>query len=292
MSRLSHHNPNYQHAEGAFDAAYHLEMVRDLERVQAGKQAIDQTLSKEDTFLELGCGSGIFSIHAARKCKKVYAVDIDAQILEIAKKNAATAGVSHKIEFIHSDVFNLQLPERCDLLFCEMMSIWAINEPQVAVVRYARKHLLKENPVLIPRRILNLVELGQTDYTIDGIEIKASIAQFSGIKAPRIITESRLVSTLNLDQDIPDQMDLKITMTALVTAEINCARLSSIVEFAPGVPFYSTDSLMPLTIVPLEQAMKVEAGQIINFHARYMHRSGLEKGQFWVEAGKIKADLT
>lgn len=57
--------------------------------------------------LDMGTGSGIQAVTAANKTgvSHVTAVDLNSAALESAKKMASDEGVSNKIEFIHSDLF-------------------------------------------------------------------------------------------------------------------------------------------------------------------------------------------
>jgi SAM-dependent methyltransferase len=57
------------------------------------------------TIADLGCGIGIQAIFFAKYCAKVYAVELDVEKLEYARKNARLYGVSN-IEFIHGDVLS------------------------------------------------------------------------------------------------------------------------------------------------------------------------------------------
>lgn len=62
---------------------------------------------KENTFLELGCGSGIISLYAAKKGAIVTATDINKTALEYLKKAALKNNLSLELTF--SDLFgNLQ----------------------------------------------------------------------------------------------------------------------------------------------------------------------------------------
>jgi 2-polyprenyl-3-methyl-5-hydroxy-6-metoxy-1,4-benzoquinol methylase len=59
------------------------------------------------TVLELGCGTGRNAVFMAQKGCSVTAVDLSAEAIDIAQKNAQEAGVS--CNFICSDLFKLQL---------------------------------------------------------------------------------------------------------------------------------------------------------------------------------------
>ncbi|HEY4653665.1 MAG TPA: methyltransferase [Cyclobacteriaceae bacterium] len=62
----------------------------------------DQDL-KDKSLLELGCGSGLLSIAAARAGARVTASDLNAEAIRNTKQNAVRNHVS--IEIVHSDLF-------------------------------------------------------------------------------------------------------------------------------------------------------------------------------------------
>jgi release factor glutamine methyltransferase len=59
-----------------------------------------------DRVLDMGTGSGINAILAAKTCSDVVAVDINPKAVEAAAKNAALNGVADRITFLQSDVFD------------------------------------------------------------------------------------------------------------------------------------------------------------------------------------------
>jgi release factor glutamine methyltransferase len=74
---------------------------------------------KEKRFLELGAGSGLISIFAARNQARVTATDINAVAIEWLTTNSHANNVS--IEIIHSDLFQNIPPQSFDII--------AINPP-------------------------------------------------------------------------------------------------------------------------------------------------------------------
>lgn len=280
MARTAHHTPDYNDtSKGNFRLAYHLEMVSDHERVGQFKKAIDQVVSEDTIFCEVGCGTGIFSIYAARKAKKVYAVELDPEVYAFAKKNIEASGLTN-IELINGNALDVELPEKADVVFCEMLSIWMIDEPEVLVMNSVVKNILKPGGITIPEKIVNLAELCNVDYMYDGIEIKASIAQFTGIKPPRIMTESKVFNTVKLNEVNEESVDASISFTTLTSGKINAVRLSSLVKLCDGLNFFSTDTLMPLTIVPLQKEVYVEDGETVELHAKFNYRIDIDEAKF------------
>lgn len=70
----------------------------------------------EDVVLDIGTGSGIYALCAARKAKHVVATDINSKALSYARFNAALNGLEHKIEGCAADVFQSLDSERFDLI--------------------------------------------------------------------------------------------------------------------------------------------------------------------------------
>ena len=70
--------------------------------VEGENAAIIQALSiqPDDVLIDLGTGTGAFAIQVARRCKKVYAVDVSKVMLEYGSRKAARSGVTN-VEFVH-----------------------------------------------------------------------------------------------------------------------------------------------------------------------------------------------
>ncbi|HDM43810.1 MAG TPA: methyltransferase domain-containing protein, partial [Candidatus Woesearchaeota archaeon] len=64
-----------------------------------------KNFAENKTVLDLGTGTGILAIEAAKYAKKVYAVDISKKALAVAKQNAKKANAKN-ITFLRSDLFS------------------------------------------------------------------------------------------------------------------------------------------------------------------------------------------
>ena len=104
---------------GSFVDHLEKEIVFQLATPQAGEKALD-----------LGCGTGIYSIWLARKGLNVTGVDISANMLEIAKEKAAS--VPLPIDFVHSDIHRLPFEdETFDLVVANIVFEFVENPKQV-----------------------------------------------------------------------------------------------------------------------------------------------------------------
>jgi HemK-related putative methylase len=78
---------------------------------------IDSRLVQRDwDVLDMGTGSGVCAIFAARHARRVVAVDINAAAVRCAGINALLNHLEHKIEVRHGDLFAPVSEERFDLI--------------------------------------------------------------------------------------------------------------------------------------------------------------------------------
>lgn len=100
-----------------------------------------------DTILDFGAGTGYFTISAAKAVSgQVYALDVDAEMLEIIKAKALQENIGNIIPVL-SDGQNLALPEGSIDLVIASLVLHEIHPLHHALIRI--KNVLKENGHLI-----------------------------------------------------------------------------------------------------------------------------------------------
>lgn len=89
--------------------------------------------------LDVGCGTGILSMFAAKAgAKHVYGVDMSG-IVENAKKIIEVNNLSDKITIIRGKVEDIQLPvEHVDIIISEWMGYCLFYESMLDTVLFAR----------------------------------------------------------------------------------------------------------------------------------------------------------
>jgi HemK-related putative methylase len=75
-----------------------------------------QLVSREARVLDMGTGSGVCAVFAARYAERVVAVDINAAAVRCAGINARLNQLEHKIDVRHGDLFEPVAAERFDLI--------------------------------------------------------------------------------------------------------------------------------------------------------------------------------
>lgn len=104
---------------------------------------------KDKIVLDLRCGLGLLSVLAARAgAKKVYAVDSSSSI-DLTKQLVERNALGNIIEVIKSKVYDLQIPEKSiDVIICDWVGNFVINEESYESVVYAKDKFLKEGGIV------------------------------------------------------------------------------------------------------------------------------------------------
>jgi arsenite methyltransferase len=87
-----------------------------------------------ETVLDLGSGGGIDVLLSARRvgpAGKAYGLDMAAEMLELARRNAAEVGVSN-VEFLHGDIEDIPLPAgSVDVVISNCVINLSVDKPAV-----------------------------------------------------------------------------------------------------------------------------------------------------------------
>ncbi len=80
-------------------------------------EAIERLVTAGDRVVDLGCGSGILAIAAARLgAEQVVALDVDSQAIQLATDNINRNGVSSQVRLIQGSLSEVPSPAEFDLI--------------------------------------------------------------------------------------------------------------------------------------------------------------------------------
>jgi len=136
---------------------WHFDMMADLGRNDAYDRALKALVKPEHVVLDIGTGSGLLAMMAARAgAKHVYAIEANESIAEKARKVIAHNGYADKITVITGMSDNISvgegsaMPVKADVVVTETMGADLLSELMYNILDDARRRLAKPGAVLIP----------------------------------------------------------------------------------------------------------------------------------------------
>lgn len=138
--------------EGFASVLGHHNMLRDTVRVMAYQAAIARH-SRGCSVVEVGCGTGILSIFAARAgARRVVAIE-ESEIATLAERMFRANGCDGIVELRRANSRDVELDEPADLLIHEILGTDPFAENLLPAVFDARERLLRPGGRLLPWRI-------------------------------------------------------------------------------------------------------------------------------------------
>jgi predicted RNA methylase len=178
--------PDYQSARENLGKAYdkavaqwHFPMMNDAIRNDAYEDAIKRIVNPETIVLDIGTGSGLLSLMAARAgAKHVYTCEMNSLIADKAREIIAVNGFVDRITVLGMKSTDIRvgkdMPVRADVLVSEILDVGLLAEGVLSTVQHAKDNLLIENALIVPQEaevyavLLNSQEL-RNEYFVDRV---------------------------------------------------------------------------------------------------------------------------
>jgi predicted RNA methylase len=141
------------HFWGFDSSPAHIAMLNDRNRTQKFIEAIRETVREGDVVVEIGTGSGVLAIAAARAgAARVYTIEAGA-MARTAQKIIGETEVAEKIRLILGWSHQIEIPEKADVLIGEIIGNDPFCESILLAFDDARRRMLKTGARIIPRRL-------------------------------------------------------------------------------------------------------------------------------------------
>nr|XP_017105375.2 protein arginine N-methyltransferase 8 isoform X2 [Drosophila bipectinata]XP_017105376.2 protein arginine N-methyltransferase 8 isoform X2 [Drosophila bipectinata] len=264
-------------------------LLKDSVRNKAYREAIiGNELFQEKTVLDVGCGTGMFSIFAAKAgASRVIAVD-GASITEYARRIIQDNGFSSVITVVQAKVEEVELPDsiqKVDIILCDWMGQCLFSENMLESLIFARDKWLGEGGYIFPdtaQLYLAASEGDEPDFgfwdDVHGFDLGAVGRRFKEKAAVEHVHPSQVVSKPCLLQSldlytmrhqaagIRSFYELKVTRTGKVRSlfvyfDVGFSKSPQSVSFStsPSAPWTHWNQ----TVFHLEEPLPVRAGESI-----------------------------
>ncbi len=130
---------------------HHRLMLADRVRMEAYERAIEARVRPGMRVLDLGTGTGILALWAARAGAQVVAVE-PHDVVHVARRLAAANGLADRIRFVQADSRALELAEPVELVVTECMGNFFVTDEMQPVLRDLPR-LMAPGGETMPRRI-------------------------------------------------------------------------------------------------------------------------------------------
>jgi len=260
----------------------------DGEKIDGFKKAIRKRIKPEQSVLDIGTGSGILALLAAREgAKKITAIEFDKFIVDVAKKDIEHNNFQDTISVIHADATNYKYPQGSyfDMVLMEMLTTGMVDEAQVAAVNNLHKQkVIDQSTILFPSHQKTFITLSNFDFTIDKFDMKMVRHLWKHNKNRYLLkffSKPVMLNDIDFSKPIDENFKGNISLKCYKTGIVNSIYFSSKTILDEKISIDDTNSLNAPVVIPMPQR-KVQKGEIIQLEINYIFGRGYQnfKGKF------------
>ena len=241
---------------------YHLDLLKDTDRVSAFFEAINDYSKKTELAYDLGCGSGVLSYFLRDKFDEIKSIEIDSKVSSCALKNLEKY---ENIEVINEDVLNYNFTKKADLIVCEMLDTALIDEEEVQVLNYARR-FLKEDGEIIPKAIINIAEL---------VNMQRNYVHWDENASYEILSNPVNYSKIIFNEEINPYFEKNLEFEVNNDKMANGIKITTVTILNDDLVCGPTPMFNPPLLIPIDE-IDVKCNDLINLKLKYIMGQGIE----------------
>jgi predicted RNA methylase len=265
------------------DAVY---CVYDKPRTDFFLNCINDTVKEGDVVIEAGVGTGILSVMSSIKGAKVYGIELNQRIFQLAKRIISSFSQKiidkNSIKLIKTDATTYKPLEKADAIISENIFTGMFYEKQVQIMNNLSR-FLKKDGVVIPSGLVMGVILVNVKFPYQPKKNELfNMVEYEDQLSLRNISESAIYETLDFSKRNKLLVNKKIALKIVKDGEINGILLWNTVPLPDGKVIGRSDTtfLNSDILFPSDKIKKVKKGDIVTLRMKYAFGSKPESAIF------------
>ena len=178
-------------------------------RLELYRVAVEKVVRPGDHVVDAGCGTAVLGLLCLQAgAAHVYAID-STGVIEFAREALTRAGWASKADFIRGSSFQVELPERVNVVICDHVGYFGFDYGLIELLADARRRFLKPGGTLIPGRLklhTCAVESEKCRQLVEGWNAPGIPPEFHWVRQHGV--NSKHAVTLQRDELLTDPAEL------------------------------------------------------------------------------------
>ncbi len=269
----------FNHREISTEGLHILDAVHciyDEKRTLLFLKEIKKHLKADSKVIEAGIGTGILTFYAATKSKEVIGLELNPEILDLAKgilkdlqkKSIVTSAPTLRL----GSATRVELPFKADVVINENIYTGMFFEKQVQIARHLRK-FLKPGGVMIPQGMSSYIALAESNLPKGMRNKEVLVLQDYPSLQPKLLSEFSLYDSIDFVQGISSGVELEREFLVKKKGKLNSLVIYSDVLMPSGtvITRKMTIFLNNEILMVIQPRLDVERGDRVRVNLRYKY---------------------
>ena len=261
MDKKPSTNVQFTHYEISF-------CLYDIDRTSQWKQAIEDVVKKDDIVVDAGAGTGILGVFAALDgAKQIYSVELNQRFCTLIKHLAEKNNVSHILKVLPGDASKVELPEKVDVVICELLCTGQFFEPQVQVINHLRQYFKPETQ-LIPSKVESYIQLLDAHEILYGVRIDTDSRSLMLADDEPVSTKERY-DLIDFTNPVKLNVDSTVKVKARKSRIADAVVITSKAQLSENIETERTKFLYNPEVIYLKKPIELVKDKFYNIRISY-----------------------